>query len=94
MGATNEFLARIPRRADGKRNWPIELKARIVAETLILITSHYQNSLPTRTRLRLIKNKYKALGYTASFTSKVNSSIREQLKHALTSALSTGLLKL
>jgi len=35
MGATNEFLARIPRRKDGKRNWPVELKARIVAETLI-----------------------------------------------------------
>lgn len=34
MGATNEFLARIPRRSDGKRNWPPELKARIVAETL------------------------------------------------------------
>ena len=35
MGATNEFLARVPRRSDGKRDWPPELKARIVAETLI-----------------------------------------------------------
>ncbi|WP_299793133.1 transposase [uncultured Marivita sp.] len=35
MGATSEFLARVPRRGDGKRNWPRELKARIVAETLI-----------------------------------------------------------
>lgn len=35
MGATNEFLTRIPRRVDGKRNWPIELKAQIVAETLV-----------------------------------------------------------
>lgn len=35
MGATNEFLVRVPRRADGKRDWPPELKARIVAETLI-----------------------------------------------------------
>ncbi|MFA8387835.1 MAG: transposase [Pelagibaca sp.] len=35
MGATSEFLARVPRRSDGKRNWPPELKARIVAETLI-----------------------------------------------------------
>tara|TARA_R110002072_G_scaffold130690_1_gene269766 strand:- start:165 stop:551 length:387 start_codon:yes stop_codon:yes gene_type:complete len=35
MGATSEFLARVPRRADGKRNWPRGLKARIVAETLI-----------------------------------------------------------
>ena len=35
MGATSEFLASVPRRADGKRNWPTELKARIVAETLI-----------------------------------------------------------
>lgn len=35
MGATSEFLARVPRRTDGKRNWPPELKARIVAETLI-----------------------------------------------------------
>ena len=35
MGATSEFLARLPRRADGKRNWPPELKARVVAETLI-----------------------------------------------------------
>lgn len=35
MGATSEFLARVPRRRDGKRNWPLELKARVVAETLI-----------------------------------------------------------
>ena len=35
MGASNEYLTRIPRRADGKRDWPNELKARIVAETLI-----------------------------------------------------------
>lgn len=35
MGATSEFLARVPRRADGKRHWPSALKARIVAETLI-----------------------------------------------------------
>ena len=35
MVASNEFLARIPRRKDGKRNWPNVLKARIVAETLI-----------------------------------------------------------
>lgn len=35
MGATSEVLARVPRRADGKRNWPPDLKARIVAETLI-----------------------------------------------------------
>lgn len=35
MGATSEFLASAPRRADGKRHWPPALKARIVAETLI-----------------------------------------------------------
>lgn len=35
MEATSEFLARVPRRADGKRNWPSELKAWIVAKTLI-----------------------------------------------------------
>ncbi|MEY8117816.1 transposase [Falsihalocynthiibacter sp. BN13B15] len=35
MEATNEFLTRIPRGSDGKRRWPLELKARIVAETLI-----------------------------------------------------------
>ena len=35
MGATSEFLARMPHRADGKRNWPPEVKAQIVAETLI-----------------------------------------------------------
>lgn len=35
MGATSEFLARLPRRSDSKRDWPPELKARIVAETLI-----------------------------------------------------------
>jgi len=35
MEAMNEFLARIPRSSDGKRRWPLELKARIVAETLI-----------------------------------------------------------
>ena len=28
MGATSEFLAMVPRRSDGKRNWPPELKAR------------------------------------------------------------------
>ena len=35
METTNEFLTRIPRRSDGKRRWPLRLKARIVAETLI-----------------------------------------------------------
>jgi hypothetical protein len=35
MGATSEFLARSPRRPDGKRDWPLDLKARIVVETLI-----------------------------------------------------------
>ena len=35
IGATSEFLARVPRRTDGKRDWPPELKARIMAETLI-----------------------------------------------------------
>ena len=35
MGATSEFLARMPRRSDGKRNWPLELNARVVAETMI-----------------------------------------------------------
>jgi transposase len=35
MEALSEFLARIPRSTDGKRRWPLELKARIVAETLI-----------------------------------------------------------
>jgi transposase len=35
MGATSDFLARVPRRTDGKRIWPRELKARIWAETLI-----------------------------------------------------------
>ncbi|SEL05594.1 transposase [Pacificibacter marinus] len=35
MEALSEFLVRIPRSTDGKRRWPLELKARIVAETLI-----------------------------------------------------------
>ena len=35
MVASSEFLARIRRRSDGKRNWPLELKARVVAETPI-----------------------------------------------------------
>jgi len=35
MEATNEFLARIPRSSDGKRRWALELKAQIVAETVI-----------------------------------------------------------
>lgn len=35
MAATSEFLAMMPRRSDGKRIWPPELKARIVAETLL-----------------------------------------------------------
>ncbi|MEP1883265.1 MAG: transposase [Sulfitobacter dubius] len=35
MGATSEFLTPVPRRSDGKREWPLDLKARVVAETLI-----------------------------------------------------------
>ena len=35
MGPRREFPASVPRRADAKRSWPSELKARIVAETLI-----------------------------------------------------------
>ena len=35
MEATSEFLARTPHSSDGKRRWPLELKARIVAEKLI-----------------------------------------------------------
>ena len=35
MEATTAFLARMPRSSDRKRRWPLELKARIVAETLI-----------------------------------------------------------
>jgi len=35
MVATTEFLARLPRRADGERNWPPESKPQVVAETLI-----------------------------------------------------------
>ena len=35
MGATSEFLTPVPRRSDGKREWPLDMKARIVAETLI-----------------------------------------------------------
>ena len=35
MVATNEFLTRVPRSSGGARRWPFELRARIVAETLI-----------------------------------------------------------
>ncbi|MFT5866359.1 MAG: transposase-like protein [Gammaproteobacteria bacterium] len=35
MEATTAFLGSMPRSSDGKRRWPLELKARIVAETLI-----------------------------------------------------------
>ena len=35
MVATNEFLTGVPGSSGGARRWPIELKARIVAETLI-----------------------------------------------------------
>lgn len=39
MGATNEFLARVPRRADGKRDWPSELKAHM-RHWVLLISGH------------------------------------------------------
>ena len=35
MEAISEFLTSLPRRADGKRTWPRELKAPVVAEKLI-----------------------------------------------------------
>ncbi len=34
MGATSEYLTPVPRRSDGKREWPLDMKAQIVAETL------------------------------------------------------------
>ena len=49
MGATSEFLASVPRRADGKRKGPPELKARIVEETLI--EGETVNAAPLVTRL-------------------------------------------
>ena len=35
MEARNEFLEQIPRRSDGTQRWSLDLKARIVAKTLI-----------------------------------------------------------
>jgi len=35
MGATSVLLARVPRRTDGKKDWPPALKALFVAETLL-----------------------------------------------------------
>jgi transposase-like protein len=58
--ATNEFLARIPRSSDGKRRGPFELKALIVAETLIEgatvsgMAKRY-NLTPIHQRFRLAK---------------------------------------
>ena len=36
MVATSEFLTPVPLRSNGKREWPLDLKARVVAETLIV----------------------------------------------------------
>lgn len=60
MGASNEFLARIPRRKDGKRNWSNVLKARIVAETLIkgetvsAVAQRYEVTASTISELPLV----------------------------------------
>lgn len=35
MESTIEFLPKVPHRSGGTRRWPLKLKARIVAETLV-----------------------------------------------------------
>ena len=55
MVATSEFLARIPRRKDGKRDWHNELKARAVVETLIEATT-----------VKAVANRYELMPTTVS----------------------------
>ena len=39
MVTASEFLAKIPRCKDGNRDWPDELKARVVVESWAIIAS-------------------------------------------------------
>ena len=91
MGATSEFLALLPRRADGKRTWPPELKAQVVAETLIegetvnAVTKRYELIPSTVSDWRRMARQGK-LGYCQVVDSRLCFSVKG-VDHAVISAV-------